>query len=182
MGPGLFAHPDRAQRDGRHAVTKRQKQKFTTLEADALEEAVETSQDRISQGKANDRGAHAGGLVEGIGCQEVLLRHQQRDGGLLGRCKELGEHRFQKGHHQQGPVPPAEAEPMGSWQQEKRGEHHQKSSQPVGGDHHPPFGPAVDPDPRDRTQHHRRDRVGDINPRRQKGDPLCTGFEVHADR
>ena len=71
---------------------------------------------------------------------------------------------------------------MRSRQQKERSEDHQQGTQTVGGHHHAPFWPAVNPNTRDGAQHHGGDRVGHVHAGGQQGDALCSGFEVHADR
>ena len=75
LGSGLLAHPDRAQTEGRHAVTEGQEQELAPTQPNQLKQVVQAAQDRITKGEPNDRGAHAGGLIERIGCQEMTFGH-----------------------------------------------------------------------------------------------------------
>ena len=143
--------------------------------------AIQQPQNRLPQGEAHDRGRHAGGLIEGIGSQQQLPWHEEGNRSLLRRCKELGQHRFEKGHHQQGPVAPAQPQKQRARHQAERCQQHQQGAHGIGGHHHPAFGPAIRPDAGQHPQQNGRHRVGHVNARGQKRDALRPRFDVHAD-
>ena len=143
---------------------------------------VESSQDWIAQSKANDRGAHARGLIKGIGGQKVFSWYQQWDRRLFSGGEKLGQNRLKESHDQQSPISPAQTKPVGAGDQEERGAQHKQCPQAVGGHHHPAFRPAVDPHTRNGSEHHRWDGVGHVDASSQQGDALGSGLEIHANR
>ena len=142
------------------------------------QQPLQQPQDRITQGKAHDRGAHAGGLIERIGCEQLGFGHQHRDRGLLGGSKKLGEYRFTEGDHHQTPIAPAQPQPLGAVDQAQGDQQAQANPEAVGGHHHLPLWPAVGPDPRYKAKHHGRDGVGHIDARGQQGDQLGAGIQI----
>ena len=179
--PGRFAHLDRAQTHRGQPIAEGQQQKLTAREADPEKGAVEQPQNRLPQGEAHDRGRHAGGLVKGIGSQQQLPRHEEGDRSLLRRRKKLGQNRFEEGHHQQGPVAPAQTQKQGAWHQAEGCQQHQQGTHGIGGHHHPSFGPAIRPDAGQHPQEDGGNRVGHVDACGQKRDALRPRFDVHAD-
>ena len=141
---------------------------------------MQGAKNRFPQGEAQDRGPHAGGLVEGVGCQQVFSRHHHRNCGLFRGGKKLGQDRLQEGHAHQPPVAPGETKPDGPWQKTERCEHHQQGSYGIAGHHHPTLGPAVSPDPSHRSQQHGRDGVRHKDACGQQGDHLGACADVKA--
>ena len=179
--PWGFPHLDRAQTHRGQAVAKGQQQELTAGETELQEGAVEQPQNRLPQGESHDRGGHAGGLIEGIGREQQLPRHQEWNRSLLSRREELGQHRFEKGHHQQSPVPPAQTEKQRARHQAERRQQHQQGAHGIGGHHHPALRPAIGPDAGQHPQQDGGDRVGHVDACGQKRDAFRPRLDVHAD-
>ena len=146
--PGLLIDLDRAQHQGRQAVAEGQEEHLAVVDADARQQPVQQPQHRIAQGKTDNRGPHAGGLIEGIGRQQLVSWHQQRDRRLFCGREELGQGRFTEGDGKQGPIAPAQPQPHRPIDQAEGDQEGHGGPQAVGGHHHRALGPAVGPNAR----------------------------------
>ena len=136
---------------------------------------ISQGQQRFPHGKPHDRGGHHGGGVEGVGRQQVLRRHDQGNGGLLGGGKVLGEGGNAKGHGQQGPKADRDAHHLRAVS--RQGQHHrqgqhQQPAHHIGDHQHGLFLPSIDINSRQGTEQHRRNGEGD----RDGGNPAADGL------
>ena len=114
---GRFAQIDAREHNGRKAVAKGQQQEFAVAQAQRGQQTMQQPQHRITDSETDDGDGHAGGLVNGIGRQQLVVVDQQWNGGLFSRGEKLGEDRFHKGHADEGPVAPTKTQPHRTGQQ-----------------------------------------------------------------